>query len=116
MYEEHIRQRMADLVAAWNRGDLRSFVDSFLHDAEYIAGDGEWIRGSWAIEERFRREFRTPALLSVEETSVRILSADAALAHLVWSSATRHGVLTAVFAAPDWRIVSLQSTDVARQP
>jgi len=104
--EEHpIRQRVAALVAAWNRGDLRTFAGSFAADAEYITGDGEWIRGSRAIEDRFVREF--------DEISVRVLSDTAALAHLVWSSAKRHGILTAVFAAPEWKIVSLQNTDRA---
>jgi uncharacterized protein (TIGR02246 family) len=112
--EEHpIRQRVAALVAAWNRGDLRTFAGSFASDAEYITGDGEWIRGSRAIEDRFVREFRKPVLMEVDEISVRVLSDTAALAHLVWSSAKRHGVLTAVFAAPDWKIVSLQNTDRA---
>ena len=50
-------------------------------------------------------------LLNVEEISVRVISDTAALAHLVWSSSKRHGILTAVFAAPDWKIVSLQNTD-----
>jgi uncharacterized protein (TIGR02246 family) len=114
MHEEHpIRQRAEDLVAAWNRGDLRRFVDAFAFDAEYITGEGEWIRGSRAIEERFSREFRAPTLLTAEEIVVRVISDTAALAHLVWSSAERHGILSAVFAAPEWRIVSLQNTDVA---
>lgn len=112
--EEHpIRQRVAALVAAWNRGDLRAFAGSFASDAEYITGDGEWIRGSRAIEDRFVREFRKPVLMEVDEISVRVLSDTAALAHLVWSSAKRQGVLTAVFAAPEWKIVSLQNTDRA---
>jgi uncharacterized protein (TIGR02246 family) len=110
--EEHpIRQRVAALVAAWNRGDLHAFAGSFAPDAEYITGEGEWIRGSRAIEDRFLREFRKPVLMEVDEISVRVLSDTAALAHLVWSSAKRHGVLTAVFAAPEWKIVSLQNTD-----
>jgi uncharacterized protein (TIGR02246 family) len=110
--EEHPnRQRVAELVAAWNRGDIRAFVGSFSFDAEYITGKGEWIRGSRAIEQRFAREFRKPTLLNVEEISVRVISDTAALAHLVWSSQKRHGVLTAVFAAPEWKIVSLQNTD-----
>lgn len=114
--EEHpIRQRIVALVAAWNRGDLRAFVDSFSFDAEYITGDGEWIRGSRAIETRFLREFREPMLMNVEEISVRVISDTAALAHLVWSSPKRCGVLTAVFAAPDWKIVSLQNTDQSSQ-
>jgi uncharacterized protein (TIGR02246 family) len=111
--EEHpIRQRVAELVAAWNRGDLRVFVASFAFDAEYITGDGEWIRGSRAIEQRFVREFRKPLLMDVDEISVRVISDTAAIAHLVWSSPKRRGLLTAVFAAPDWKIVSLQNTDV----
>ncbi len=110
--EEHpIRQRVAALVAAWNRGDLRAFVEAFTFDAEYITGEGEWIRGSRAIEDRFLREFRKPVLMNVEEISVRVLSDTAALAHMVWSSANRRGVLSAVFAAPEWKIVSLQNTD-----
>jgi uncharacterized protein (TIGR02246 family) len=112
MHEEHpIRQRVNDLVGAWNRGDLRTFVESFAVDAEYISGEGEWIRGSRAIEERFVREFLRPTLLTAEEISVRVMSDTAALAHLVWSSPNRHGILTAVFAAPEWKIVSLQNTD-----
>ena len=110
--EHFIRQRVDALVAAWNRGELRAFVDAFASDAEYISGEGEWIRGSRAIEDRFVREFRKPVLMNVEEISVRIISDTAALAHLVWSSAKRQGVLTAVFAAPEWKIVSLQNTDV----
>lgn len=94
-----IRERVTGLVAAWNRGDLRTFVESFAFDAEYISGAGEWIRGSRAIEERFLREFQRPTLLTAEEISVRVISDSVALAHLVWSSAHRHGVLTAVFAA-----------------
>jgi|ERR1700682_816023 len=113
MHEEHpIRQRVDDLVAAWNRGDLRTFAGSFAYDAEYISGTGEWIRGSRAIEERFAREFRKPVLLTVEEIAVRVMSDTAALAHMVWSSPERHGILVAVFAAPEWKIVSLQNTDV----
>jgi uncharacterized protein (TIGR02246 family) len=112
MHEENpIRQRVTDLVAAWNRGDLRTFVESFAVDAEYISGEGEWIRGSRAIEERFRREFQRPTLLAAEEITVRVINDTAALAHLVWSSAKRHGILTAVFAAPQWKIISLQNTD-----
>src|SRR5437763_5583866 len=109
--EAPIEQRVTDLVAAWNRGDLHTFVASFTADAEYITGEGEWIRGQAAIEHRFRREFRKPTLLHIDETSVRVLSEDAAVAHLVWSSTARRGILTVVFAAPDWRIVSLQNTD-----
>jgi uncharacterized protein (TIGR02246 family) len=116
MHEEHpIRQRVDDLVAAWNRGDLRSFAEAFAFDAEYITGEGEWIRGSRAIEERFAREFRAPTLLTSEEIVVRVISDTAALAHLVWSSAQRHGILSAVFAAPEWKIVALQNTDVQNQ-
>jgi uncharacterized protein (TIGR02246 family) len=109
--EGPINERVTALVSAWNRGDLRAFVDAFTYDAEYITGDGEWVRGQDAIEHRFRREFRRPTLFHIDETSVRVISETAAVAHLVWSSPERRGIVTAVFAAPEWKIVSLQNTD-----
>jgi uncharacterized protein (TIGR02246 family) len=109
--EAPIERRVTELVAAWNRGDLHAFVNAFALDAEYITGDGEWIRGQHSIEHRFRREFRRPTLFHVDETSVRVISDTAAVAHLVWSSANRRGIVTVLFAAPEWKIVSLQNTD-----
>ena len=53
------------------------------------------------------------AVVDIELHAVALEPRAAALAHLVWSSAKRHGILTAVFAAPEWKIVSLQNTDRA---
>jgi hypothetical protein len=37
---DEIRPFLERQVAAWNRGDLASFVDGYTNDASYIGADG----------------------------------------------------------------------------
>ena len=56
-----IRKVLDDSVAAWNRGDIPAFLESYRNSPEtiYIGGEGV-VRGWQRIRERYMKKYQTP--------------------------------------------------------
>jgi uncharacterized protein (TIGR02246 family) len=59
--EAAIRKVLDDSVAAWNRGDIPAFLESYRNSPEtiYIGGEGV-VRGWQQIRERYTKKYQTP--------------------------------------------------------
>lgn len=80
---------IADMTARWNAKDAAAFVQVFTDDADFTDVIGQTARGRAAIEAQHRFPFtRTmrDAVLTLEETHVRALSADVQVALVRWTT------------------------------
>ena len=80
---------IADMTARWNAKDAAAFVQVFTDDADFTDVIGQTARGKLAIEAQHRFPFtRTmrDAVLTLEETHVRALSADVQVALVRWTT------------------------------
>jgi uncharacterized protein (TIGR02246 family) len=116
------------LEAAWNRHDMDSFASLFADDADFVNVRGmRWV-GRAAIKEAHVATHSTifkNSRLRIQETSVRFLKPDVAVARSLWEltgqttregnvAPPRRGILTNVLMKVEgkWRIVVTQNTDI----
>ena len=100
-------------AAAWNRGDIPAFVDSYEHsgDTVYTAG-GDVVRGWDAILQRYTGHYPSPearGVLTLTLSEVTMLGPDAALTWGHWFLQRKEpvgGVFTLVLrrGPQGWRI------------
>ena len=109
------------LVAAWNRRDGAAFAALFRLHAEYVTGEGRWLRGRQAIRELVDKEAPGPAVSMDGEPSVRTSGRVSAATFRGASSARdgrpSRGVVTTLIVrtAEGWFVDRLQNTDVAEK-
>jgi uncharacterized protein (TIGR02246 family) len=110
-----------ELVDAWNASDGARFASLFAADADYVTGDGEWVRGRSAIAGLVERAGPGPDVV-LEDASVRV-HGDFASVTFRWvaraaGETTSRGVVTAVLVrtADGWRFDRLQNTDATGKP
>jgi uncharacterized protein (TIGR02246 family) len=71
--ETVLRQRIVEQTAAWNRGDLESFVSDYAEDALFITPSGT-VRGRAEVLRRYRQRYpdrRAMGRLALEVQEVR---------------------------------------------
>ena len=104
---------LAALIECWNEGDATRFASLFTESADYVTGQGSWIRGREEVA-GLLISGQTESVILNEGPSVR-LYADVASAVFTWRSASgaRRGVdsLVAIRDDDGWRIDRLQNTD-----
>jgi nitronate monooxygenase len=118
--EMRVQNVLERLVGAWNRRDAKSFADLFTADADYVTGDGDWLRGRRAIE-RLIESASSPAHASIDgATSIRVAGSTATALFRWAASGTppARGVTTCVLVEDEseggFRIARLQNTDGPR--
>src|ERR671939_770226 len=122
---EAIRELVAQMVAAWNSGDMRAFASLFTADASYITGRGQWLKGRQAIEEEFSTRDTQESAVIISDTQIKLLTQDVALVNNTWEmkgptnqkaggAPLRSGIITQVLIREGeiWLIAALQNTDV----
>jgi uncharacterized protein (TIGR02246 family) len=100
---DEIRAFLDEQIAAWNRGDLASFVDGYSNDASYVGADG-LTQGRAAIAHRYARRSRMGHLeLSIVEL---VVGTDLAHALVRWAvdGAGGYALLALVRTEGGWRI------------
>ena len=124
-----VEQVVGPMFAAWNRGDLESYVSHWSEDADLVNVLGMHHQGRAAILNELR--FLHAGLLKgtnirAAAHDVRWLGNDVAVVHVQWEmtrvpyrpgfceSGVRQGVFTHVIRriAERWEIVASQNTDV----
>lgn len=112
-----IEEILDRLVQAWNRRDGPAFAALFTSDADYVTGDGDWIRGRGAID-RLVRDAAAGAEAFIEGAVSIRQAGNVATAVFRWSArvpdgAGSRGVTTCVLTRRQsrWLIELLQNTD-----
>jgi ketosteroid isomerase-like protein len=110
-----IRAVLAEQQAAWNRGDIRGFLQGYWNSPELtFAGSEGIIRGYDGLLERYRKTYPDKARMGELEFSsleIRPLAADSALVlghwHLNRATGDAGGVFSLVFHRfpVGWRII-----------
>lgn len=126
--EEAVTAVVGAFEDAWNRHDMDSLASLFADDADFVNVRGmRWI-GRAAIKEAHVATHATifkNSRLRMQETSVRFLKPDVAVARSLWEltgqttregnvAPPRRGILTNVLMKVEgkWRIVVTQNTDI----
>jgi len=113
--EAAIRAVLDSQVAAWNRGDVETYMDGYDRSphTEFVGGDSI-TRGWQEVLDRYQKKYDTRekmGVLTFSELEIQVLSADAALVlgrwHLQRANDQPHGVFTLLFrkTKTGWRIV-----------
>lgn len=124
-YDSEIRSVLNEQAAAWNRGDLNSFMDGYLRssDTSYVSGDCD-IHGFDAIKERYQKRYgddtSSMGKLTFSDLKVTSLGKTSALAtgHFL---VVRHdkpdanGVFTVIFvrSGGKWKVIHDHTTAFA---
>jgi len=114
--EQAIRRVLDDQVRAWNRGDLKGFMEGYWKsDKLTFSSGGDQTKGWQATLDRFRKRYqgegREMGKLAFTEINVELLGADSAFVRgrwqLVRSKDRPGGVFTLILRRlPEgWRIV-----------
>jgi uncharacterized protein (TIGR02246 family) len=124
--ETQIRALLDEQVAAWNRGDLEAFVQTYWNSPKtaYVGANGVF-RGWQSVLDRYRRTY--PDRKAMGETTfsnleVTMLSPDAALVLGHWHLKRESGQLGGVFSLvlrkfPEgWRIILDHTTAMNPPP
>jgi len=112
---------------AWNAHDMEAFGELFSADAEFVNVAGMWWRGRREIQGAHTHTHATffrESELSGEVASLKFLSPDVGLVHMIWrlvghldpaghTDNPREGVLvlTAVRGDEGWKIAAAQNTN-----
>jgi ketosteroid isomerase-like protein len=115
--EVAIRVELNEQVAAWNRGDLKGYMQGYWHSPEltFFAGDKE-TAGWDAAYQRYRSAYkgkdREMGKLNFSNLRVEMLSSDAAFVRGSWqltmkNGTKRQGLFTVVLKqfSEGWRII-----------
>jgi len=113
--EDAIRQVLATQQAAWNRGDIPTFLKGYWSSPELtFSGSNGTVRGYDGVLERYRKSYpdrQSMGELDFSGLEIRMLGEDSALVlgkwHLTRSGGDVGGVFTLVFRhfAEGWRII-----------
>jgi len=111
-----IRELLTRQTEAWNRGDLKGFLDPYLHTDELTFFSGDTVtRGFAAIQARYERRYgtspETMGRLRFEDLDVTLLGPDAVVARGRFRLQMKDGNPTGIFtlilrkSAGKWMIV-----------
>jgi hypothetical protein len=105
-----VAEVIQSLIDAWNRRDAMAFKNLFSKDANYITGDGRWLKGHRPIADLCSE--RSESVSLVDEPSITLYG-DVAIATFRWSIENKPvgGIITLVVNR-DWKIETLQNTDL----
>ena len=122
--QAQIRKVMDDQVSAWNRGDLKDFMQSYWKSPQTtFSGANGTLRGWPAVVARFEREYpnrQAMGTLTYPRLDITLLAPDAALVRGEFSLARANdhpaGVFTVVLRKfPEgWRIIHDHTSVVSR--
>ena len=102
-------------VAAWNRGDLETYMDGYARSADTVFVSGDRVTRGWqTVLERYKKAYDSRekmGVLTFSDVEITMLSKDAAIVlgrwHLQRSKDEPHGRFTLLFrkANAGWKIV-----------
>ncbi len=111
-----IRKVLDDQVSAWNKGDLRGFMEGYWQsdDLTFFSGNNQ-TRGWQATLDRYRKKYQAEGKemgkLTFRDIDIRFLAADHALVTGRWQLELTKDKIGGLFTlivhkkAPGWRIV-----------
>ena len=115
-------------VRAWNVHDMDALAGLFAPDADFVNVVGMWWHGREEIRQAHIQSHQTifkASTLAIDSTTVKFLSPELAVAHVVWTlkghltpdgtpGAPRQGILSFVMNRQEgsWLIESAQNTDI----
>lgn len=114
--DERLIRSVLDLqVEAWNRGDIRGYMEGYWNsDSTTFISGGAILRGHREVLERYTKNYGSPEAmgrLEFQELDVRLLTPSSAVVHGVWRLTRQNdspwGRFTLLFErTPEgWRIV-----------
>jgi beta-aspartyl-peptidase (threonine type) len=112
--ESAIRKVMADQAAAWNRGDIESFMQGYWNSDKLTFVSSQVTRGWKPTLERYKKTYDTRekmGTLTFSDLEINVLSNEAATVLGSWSLArandSPHGKFTLIFRKfkDGWKIV-----------
>jgi uncharacterized protein (TIGR02246 family) len=108
-----VTQLIQSLVDAWNLRDVTGFSQLFSEDADYIDGNGRWLRGRRAIADLCATGDKHVAV--IREPAIHIYG-DVAIATFHWATIENEGIagtITCVLlkSTTNWTITTLQNTN-----
>jgi uncharacterized protein (TIGR02246 family) len=128
--EEAVKAIMTAFADAWNVHDAKPLAALFVEDADFVNVMGMWWKGRDEIERNHAGLFSTlmrESRLTLDDTQVRFLKLDAAVAHSTWELVgqqtpdgeelpPRKGVISSVMMRQNdkWEIVSAHNTDTVQ--
>jgi ketosteroid isomerase-like protein len=113
--EHEVRAIMDAQQAAWNRGDIESFMDGYdrADTTTFVSGD-QLIRGWQTVLDRYKKQYSSReqmGTLSFAELTIKSIGVDLALADGRWqltrANDAPHGRFTLLFKRTNskWRII-----------
>ncbi len=112
---DDIRRVLDAQVAAWNRGDIESFMDGYARGDETTFVSGDTVTRGWqTVLERYRRGYTSRermGTLTFSELTINVINRDTAIALGRWQlqreTDAPRGRFTLIFRrrANQWRIV-----------
>lgn len=110
-----IRTVMDAQVAAWNRGDIKTYMDGYARSTDTVFVSGDRVTRGWqTVLERYQKAYDTRekmGVLTFSDVEITMLSKDAAIVlgrwHLQRSKDEPHGRFTLLFrkTKAGWKIV-----------
>jgi beta-aspartyl-peptidase (threonine type) len=109
-----IRAVLDAQVAAWNRGDLESYMDGYQRSPDIVFVSGDRVTRGWkTVLDRYRRSYDTRekmGVLTFSDVEITMLSKDAAIVLGRWQLRAKgesRGRFTLLFrnTKAGWRIV-----------
>ena len=110
-----IRAVLDAQAAAWNRGDLETYMDGYARSADTVFVSGDRVTRGWqTVLERYKKAYGSRekmGVLTFSDVEITMLSKDAAIVlgrwHLQRSKDEPHGRFTLLFRKINagWRIV-----------
>jgi uncharacterized protein (TIGR02246 family) len=123
--DKQVRELMDALAQAWNRQDWTGFAAYFTDDCHYVSSMGKVLSGRDQISTFLLSAVTQRRAVSLDEMSVRLPVADAAVVMCRWTLQSedvtgvptglppRQGIFTALLVCRKnvWQITSLQNSD-----
>jgi uncharacterized protein (TIGR02246 family) len=110
-------------VAAWNRGDIDSFMDGYWRSAETVFVSGDTVTHGWqTVLDRYKKGYDTRekmGTLAFSDLEIKVIGKDTAVALGRWqltrAQDTPHGRFTLIFRRTQhgWRIIHDHTSSAA---
>jgi uncharacterized protein (TIGR02246 family) len=114
---DEVEEVLHRLLEAWSRRDAGAFAGMFTEDADYVTGDGQWLKGRPAIRGLVESPGPMARVAVLGPASIRAWDGGASVVFR-WAASTSAliravGVASCVLErTPDgWRVQRLQNTD-----
>ena len=120
--EAAIREILDARNAAYNNHDAKALAATYAPDADLVTGTGRVVSGRAAIEQNYIESFRgvdKTAVVKIESTKVRFLTADTAILDLDGVTTGRsdgtiktHATWVYVKRNGEWTVVAIRATRI----